>query len=81
MNFPILVAHGALGYFDDVIIPIIGIVFIGLVIFTWWSSRNQPDNDEQVETPDDAAALPTPPTIEPAALSATRKDDSHYRLD
>ncbi len=70
-HLPIILAHGALGAYDELIIPVIGGAFIGLIVITWWSSRNRADQTEDAppagESPDGA---PNPPD-----------DPAHYRLD
>lgn len=47
--FPIVLAHGALGSFDELLFILVGVIFAGLMIMAWVRSRrSQPDaNDEQ----------------------------------
>ena len=65
-----IVAHGVLGQYDEVIIPVVGGAFIGVLVITWLSSRGAevPPNDVPPINPDD----PTPPSAD---------STDHYRLD
>ncbi len=69
MTLPILLAHGALGPYDEIILPVIGGAFIGLIIVTWWTSRNK-------TLPDDPKTENTDPSQNDAA-----DHTSHYKLD
>jgi hypothetical protein len=42
LNFPIypILAHGALGWWDDLIFLGIIVVFIGMMVFSWFRSRS-----------------------------------------
>lgn len=44
---PILLAHGALGAWDEVIFLGIAVVFVGMMVFSWLNSRRAADEDEQ----------------------------------
>ncbi|MDQ7026640.1 MAG: hypothetical protein Q9P01_10605 [Anaerolineae bacterium] len=41
MNFPYygMLAHGGLGWWDDLIFLGIGAIFVGIMIFSWFRSR------------------------------------------
>ncbi|MCC6614297.1 MAG: hypothetical protein IT320_12520 [Anaerolineae bacterium] len=39
-QMPFVIAHGALGSFDELIFVGVGIVFVAIMIFSWWRSRN-----------------------------------------
>jgi hypothetical protein len=52
---PVVLAHGALGPFDELLFIVVGVVFVGLMVTAWIRSRNSPLDDE----PD--AADPAPP--------------------
>ena len=45
--FPVLLAHGALGWWDDLIFLGIIVLFVGMMIVSWFTSR-----DENFETDD-----------------------------
>ena len=65
--FPILLAHGTLGWWDDLIFLGIIVVFLGVMIFSWFLSRN--DNFES----DD---------LMPKPASTTHNDDpERFQLD
>jgi hypothetical protein len=44
--FPIILAHGALGPFDEIILIGVVIAFVGMMCFSWWRSRHELDEDE-----------------------------------
>ena len=71
-HIPIVLAHGALGPYDEVIIPVIGGAFIGLIVITWLSSRNRQDEAEE---------MPPPDRMAPDAPAKQTDDPSHYRLE
>ncbi len=60
MNIPIILAHGALGPFDEMIFLGIAVVFLGLMGVSWLKSRNIPDELEE-EKPAEAAQEPEAP--------------------
>lgn len=68
MNVPIILAHGALGAFDEMIFLGIAVVFLGLMAVSWLKSRNMPDELE--EPPAD----PTTPVKEPDSPDRFRLD-------
>ncbi len=39
----VILAHGALGAFDEIIFVSIAIVFIGMMAFSWFRSQQLPD--------------------------------------
>ena len=52
---PVILAHGALGSWDEVIYISIAAIFVGFMIISWFRSRNQVSDDEEeqvVEAPD-----------------------------
>ena len=52
---PVILAHGALGSWDEVIYISIAAIFVGFMIISWFRSRNQVADDEDqqvVETPE-----------------------------
>ncbi len=71
MNIPILLAHGVLGQYDEIIIPVVGGAFLGLLVITWWSSRNA----EPLDLPPEDPEIPSESSTEPS-------DDNpnHYPL-
>jgi hypothetical protein len=60
---PVLVAHGLLGPFDELIYLAIGIVFAIFMIVSWIRSRNEPPEDE------DSSGDPTDPEQSPDHFS------------
>lgn len=67
MNVPIILAHGALGGFDELIFLGIAVVFLGLMGVSWLKSRNMPEELE--EKPADST-----PVQEPEAPDRFRLD-------
>jgi hypothetical protein len=63
---PIL-AHGALGPFDELIFGGVGVVFVVMMAISWIRSRNAPldyeDEAEQAPTPENAADTPDHVTL------------------
>ncbi len=55
---PILLAHGALGNFDEILFIAVGIVFVALMVFAWMRSRNS------APKPDDKQSPPNEPPAE-----------------
>jgi hypothetical protein len=53
MPFPVIIAHGALGYWDEVIFISVVIVFLVMMANSWLRSRD--------ELPEDTPAAPPPP--------------------
>lgn len=53
MPFPVIIAHGALGYWDEVIFISVVIVFLVMMANSWIRSRD--------ELPEDAPSAPPPP--------------------
>lgn len=52
--FPLVLAHGALGNFDELLFVLIGIIFVGLMVYAWLRSRGSktaPDNAQGPATP------------------------------
>ena len=50
MHLPQILAHGALGVFDEIIYLAIAVLFVGFMIVSWLRARNQTLEDEE-ETP------------------------------
>ncbi len=73
MLWTTLLAHGVLGPYDEVILPIIGIAFIALLLVTWFKSRGLEPLDE--DAPDSLPKSDAPPTAQ------TTPDSDHFRLD
>lgn len=68
MSIPIL-AHGALGAFDEVIFLLVAVIFIALMALAWLKSRGEaPPADE-----------PAPLADSPA--SADNPSSDHFRLE
>ncbi|MFN8379517.1 MAG: hypothetical protein U0452_12695 [Anaerolineae bacterium] len=52
--FPIVLAHGALGPFDELLFIGVGIIFVGLMVTAWIRSRNSEPDLEEDQTPADS---------------------------
>lgn len=72
MNLPIILAHGALGDWDELIFLGVAAIFLTMMGISWVRSRNNTLPLEAPETPD--ASEPTP-----AASDADTPD--HFRLE
>lgn len=48
---PILLAHGALGNFDEILFIAVGIVFVALMVFAWLRSRNSAPEPDDTQFP------------------------------
>jgi hypothetical protein len=48
---PVLLAHGALGAFDELIFAAVGIAFLVMMGVSWLRSRNLPPEDEEDAVP------------------------------
>lgn len=70
---PIVLAHGALGPFDELLFILIGAVFVGLMVLAWIRSRNS------VPEENDAPANPLPVSTEPASSPTDARPD-HFPL-
>ena len=44
---PIMLAHGALGAWDEIVFLGIALVFAGMMAFSWLNSRQATDEDDQ----------------------------------
>lgn len=63
---PFIIAHGALGPWDEIIYLSIGVVFVGFMVVSWFRSRNQPPDEEEAQAADPAL---------------TEQSPDHFRLD
>jgi cytoskeletal protein RodZ len=75
--FPVILAHGALGPFDEIILIGVAIAFIGMMGFSWWRSRHEFDEEEP--TSDSAASSSDDGQTVSNRDSAETTD--HFRLD
>lgn len=58
MNLPVVLAHGALGAFDELIFGAVALAFVGMMIFAWVRARSmQPDEAIEGEVTPDAAVV------------------------
>lgn len=67
--FPVILAHGALGIWDEVIFICVGLGFLGMMGVSWMRSREL-DLDDSAPAGEDAA---------PAAVDAPDSED-HFPL-
>lgn len=74
---PPVLAHGALGVFDEIIFLGVGVIFLVLMAVSWLRSRNQ--NDETTATAE--ISQPDAHTPEPARMAADAPDPERYALD
>jgi uncharacterized protein YpmS len=63
MNMPIILAHGALGIWDEVVFILIGLIFLGMMLISWFRSRM---SEPLLEEPPAEAVRPSPPAGSPA---------------
>lgn len=70
---PIVLAHGALGPFDELLFILVGVVFVGLMVLAWIRSRNSVP--EETDAPADPPVVSTEPAGSP---TDTRPD--HFPL-
>jgi hypothetical protein len=68
MTIPIVLAHGALGIFDEVILLSVAAAFVVIMGITWVKSRNQTDDE------------PEPTTLDAETISTDDAPD-RYKLD
>lgn len=66
-----LLAHGNLGYWDEVVFISVALIFLGMMAVSWWRSR-QLDADLS-EAPPAAAARPAQAPLQP--------QEGHFELD
>jgi hypothetical protein len=69
---PVVLAHGALGPFDELLFILVGVIFVGLMVIAWIRSRNSVPDEDEPETPDAA-----PPD---AADSSSNARPDHFPL-
>lgn len=67
--FPVIIAHGALGYWDEVIFVAVAIVFLMMMVNSWIRSR-----DELPEETTAAASQPNP-------SQPLRVSEGHFELE
>ncbi len=58
MSIPVILAHGALGPFDEIIFLGVGLIFLGMMGLSWLRSRNEILEEEQENAPDDQEESP-----------------------
>jgi hypothetical protein len=51
MPFPVLLAHGALGPFDEVIFLSVAFIFFAMMGISWFKSRNMPPEFKEPAPP------------------------------
>ena len=47
MQLPIILAHGLLGAFDELIYLAIAVIFVGFMVVSWLRARNQTMEDDE----------------------------------
>ncbi|MBL8145112.1 MAG: hypothetical protein JNL34_01890 [Anaerolineae bacterium] len=68
--FPIVLAHGALGDYDELLFVLIGIIFVGLMVFAWLRSRSGNTTPANAQGPAEPA--------QPGADEAATGTKSHH---
>lgn len=63
---PVVLAHGALGPYDELIFAAVGIAFLVMMGVSWLRSRNLPSEDDENAAPLNA--------------ESTSQDSERYRL-
>lgn len=53
---PPLLAHGALGWFDEILFVGVGLGFIAMMVRSWLRSRSLPPADDPAPQPNSAAS-------------------------
>jgi hypothetical protein len=76
MTWTHFLAHGALGYWDELFLPLVAAVFIGLLVMTW---VRRPADSIEDSPPDPTPNSPKPSAQAPAQKRASR--DEHFTLD
>jgi hypothetical protein len=70
----IVLAHGALGYWDEVILFLIVAIFLGFTVVSWLKTRQEPtDIDPSSSNP--STANPT------SSTNKNPSDKNHFELD
>lgn len=57
MSLPPILAHGALGGYDEIIFVTVGVIFVVMMAISWLKSRNNLPEDEDTVVP------ATPPDV------------------
>lgn len=74
--FPLVLAHGALGNFDELLFVLIGIIFVGLMVYAWLRSRGSKTAPDNAQGP----ATPGQPGQPGADEAATSDKSDHFPL-
>jgi len=72
--FPIVLAHGALGDYDELLFILIGVIFVGLMVFAWLRSRSSKTTPDKPQGP----VEPAPPGEDDTASTSR---PGHFPLD
>ena len=57
---PILLAHGALGVYDELLFLGVAVIFVVMMAISWVRSRHQPPRLDDAESPSTPADSDTP---------------------
>ena len=74
--FPVLLAHGALGIWDEVIFISVAVIFIGMMGLSWFRAR-QMNDDAASSASSEASASDALPSDAPAESAAPDR----FKLD
>ncbi len=55
---PLVLAHGALGAFDELLFLAVAVVFVALMVTAWIRSRNSALDEDEDATRDSSASTP-----------------------
>ena len=63
---PVLLAHGALGYWDEAVYISVAVIFFAITIYSWYRTRREFPNIDDQNTPqrDQAKQTNDPDTFE-----------------
>lgn len=75
IDFPVILAHGALGAWDELIFLGVAAVFVVMMVISWMSSRQIEDEDEQEAT----STAPTASNL--TGESSTTSDEGRFKLN
>ncbi|MCS6836235.1 MAG: hypothetical protein NZ750_09485 [Anaerolineae bacterium] len=66
-----LLAHGNLGYWDEVVFVSVALIFLGMMVVSWWRSR-------QMDA--DLGQAPSAPPVSPAQ-APLQPQEGRFELD
>ncbi len=73
LNVPVILAHGALGWWDEIIFAGVVVIFLVMMGISWVRSRSQP--------PEFDATRSDESPVDPARPSTNDEQSDRFRLD